>query len=584
MIKNILQAFAIFATYLFICLPAARATIIHFPPYSSSNDISFSSSDYLDIDIADSQPTNNDHIITVAVKNATPQYEVKKVYIHKCGSSNPYDCISGGADIDEFDGNSEAVYHWFDCTLIDQSSNCKFGPYPQEANLFILSQVAGPGGGLFWVGSWYTIERTCFGSIGTDCYAVENHEPQQIDVYTKTSLSAVKDQIQTRKMIPINSLWIEKIVIPAVDAIFHVSTNAFSSYDSEEVAGTQIAQSEFTDAYSFLLGSDGNIVNSAFTAFLYNPSEPVCGDGVCNLGESQTTCCYDCGCAANWYCNGGTEGNCELSSGITLTLYSTQSQFVIPDCSKDNDIIVQARLNNAPSSVTDYDLSYRLDVGGQGISDECTNPQVINNVYICTVRVPATPGCEGSGYELSPNYMDLAITYDDGSQPDKTKSMSVAFGKIVQGSFTCGDGICESSLGESNSVCCYDCSCANGKYCDTATGGPPGLCRTMPSESDLDITSYSNVHFDLHNPTAGDIVTLDVEITNKPSSLNIINEECSIGCNSCSATCTVDCGPDTSTDPSVYASTCDFSFKISDYATTNDYMLPNGRITLNLQY
>jgi len=46
--------------------------------------------------------------------------------------------------------------------------------------------------------------------------------------------------------------------------------------------------------------------------------------------------------------------------------------------------------------------------------------------------------------------------------------------------FTCGDGACDTDLGESAETCCFDCGCQNGYYCDVTSMNSPqtGVCKS----------------------------------------------------------------------------------------------------------
>lgn len=82
--------------------------------------------------------------------------------------------------------------------------------------------------------------------------------------------------------------------------------------------------------------------------------------------------------------------------------------------------------------------------------------------------------------------------------------------------FTCGNNICENDLGETRSVCCYDCGCSSGQYCDMANAQDPksGTCR--PEPSGLQILPPSVQLTDCTKPFTLNLV---LQVLNAPSNL-----------------------------------------------------------------
>ena len=86
--------------------------------------------------------------------------------------------------------------------------------------------------------------------------------------------------------------------------------------------------------------------------------------------------------------------------------------------------------------------------------------------------------------------------------------------------FTCGDGICDSDLGESSETCCLDCGCPSviqddqlvPQYCDNPDTGQP-QCKLPPSQ--LQITGPTTAVTECLAPT----IPLRVTIPNAPLSL-----------------------------------------------------------------
>lgn len=82
-------------------------------------------------------------------------------------------------------------------------------------------------------------------------------------------------------------------------------------------------------------------------------------------------------------------------------------------------------------------------------------------------------------------------------------------------SFAAGDGVCETDLGESSSVSCVDCGCAEGSYCDAATAAAAGSCR-LSSAISLDTGTEVTHTIDCTKPFRPE---LTVRVVNPPASL-----------------------------------------------------------------
>ncbi|MCJ7816803.1 MAG: hypothetical protein MUP55_03005, partial [Candidatus Aenigmarchaeota archaeon] len=194
-------------------------------------------------------------------------------------------------------------------------------------------------------------------------------------------------------------------------------------------------------------------------------------------------------------------------------------------------------------------------------------------IFTCPVTVPAVPNCQAGSYMVGPNYINLTITYSDGKNT-ATKVMAVSFPDVTIGSYTCGNGVCESSLGESPGVCCYDCGCATG-YCDVKDTAA-NSCKTDPSNGNLLAAGLAPSQFYTHTP--GDSVKFFGQVTNSPVTLAVTDDSCSLKCSrsdsqACSATCDVSCSKVSSSDPSVYNSSCSMSFTVSGYDPLKSYSL-----------
>jgi hypothetical protein len=62
--------------------------------------------------------------------------------------------------------------------------------------------------------------------------------------------------------------------------------------------------------------------------------------------------------------------------------------------------------------------------------------------------------------------------------PVTSSGVNIPISLELNPEFQCGDGKCESNLGESHETCCYDCKCLDSNYCDVVQGSPEtGVCK-----------------------------------------------------------------------------------------------------------
>jgi hypothetical protein len=85
-------------------------------------------------------------------------------------------------------------------------------------------------------------------------------------------------------------------------------------------------------------------------------------------------------------------------------------------------------------------------------------------------------------------------------------------------SYTCGDGYCETELGETQANCCYDCPCSGGYYCDIGVMG----CR---QENDISLGLYGSPDTRVSNCNEPHIINISVRINNPPTDLRVIGSE-----------------------------------------------------------
>ncbi len=104
----------------------------------------------------------------------------------------------------------------------------------------------------------------------------------------------------------------------------------------------------------------------------------------------------------------------------------------------------------------------------------------------------------------------FALPYTDG----------IVYNPIVLNlnpSFTCGNGQCETELGESSANCCYDCACTAGYYCDASSPCKriDGITLDLYGKQNTHITSCSESH----------VVNITLRLNNPPFGMQFIGKQ-----------------------------------------------------------
>ena len=585
MMRFLLQTFAVIVAGLFLGIPVSQATEITVKSGINSVVISgFSYADYVDVQVNIVSPDQ----INIAVTPTTTQYEIKRLFFYPCKSRNPGECVDQVSPVVE-NGNFDRDFNWLNCELSDVCTT--YYNFPQSGNFLVIAQVEQSDGKVFWSSLWYQISRIAYSSFNVNHYEIGNIEVNVIE----GMMNDVRDYINEYKMIPFRD-WIDPvkgIVFSGLSGLLKISSPAedinSALFSTSSVTGSKILPTSINEDYNFI-SSDSGSFNGGMTLYLRPTFE--CGNSVCEseLGETQSVCCYDCGCWAGKYCDGGIGGYCRSDELINLKLFSAP-ELQITDCTEGGTITVKVELENPPSEMVVQSFGYRLYMDGEVLADGvCPVPWTgENDVYTCVVNVPPVPGCEGSSFTLDPNYIDMSIRYSNGpSYLSKTKDMSVSFGSVSVGSYECGSRGCESGLGEDSYSCCYDCGCSEGYYCSTNQGNPSGgVCKSELTNYNFYALGWSfepkPMNFYTHT-TSGDTVKFVAQITNKPLWLNVRNPLCSMSCSECdsegtctscsgSVQCDLSCVEADSMDSSVYNSSCQLTFRIAGYNAAMDYKM-----------
>ncbi|MEM7815651.1 MAG: hypothetical protein QXN71_00855, partial [Candidatus Aenigmatarchaeota archaeon] len=528
-----LEVFAIFTSYLVFSIAFVSATNvkIYYNGIYQSPSVNYNPQSFISKDISIDPVSLN---VRINIKNAS-SVQLGKIYVYKCRGLSPGLCVSG-IQPEIAEGSFDSTYSW--AALSDRTSG-----YPQNANILVFASV--DGSVPFWTGFFYRIERTSSGN-----FVPYEYNADEIEVHAKdlSDVSLIRSFISSSKSIPINPNWVAKIVFPVAEGLYIIKTT-FSGIQSYQFSASEISQNQISGMdtdYGFVFANSSGSIFNPVTIYL-NP-DYICGNSNCETekGETQANCCLDCSCQAGYYCD--TTAGCKQISGITLSLYGTQ-QTKVSNCYQQHTINITVRINNPPTGMSVTSTVYKLGTN-PFIQTQCSGGQQTGYIFSCPVIVPAVPNCNEGTYRVGPNFINFSITYPDGKS-QKTKVLSVQFPDITIGSFSCGNLLCEESLGETQSNCCYDCGCPSG-YCNADQINPiKGSCETDPTNANLNVVGLFPSNFYTHR--SGDSVSFLAQISNAPVTISKFYPSCSISCSRndgqpCSSSCSVSCSKSESSD------------------------------------
>jgi len=241
-------------------------------------------------------------------------------------------------------------------------------------------------------------------------------------------------------------------------------------------------------AFSVQFSDVGSTVTKDLTSAFADITIPSfqCGDGVCNAEESQSTCCTDCGCPQDgMYCDINRQ-NCGELDDIVLDIL-TVDPVELTDCSPPipHVIDIGAQVQSPPSDLS-LDFVFYLEnniVQTHLMACSPVNFGADSGLFSCDLTLAELPGCQeqADGFVLGPNTLNMTISFSDGASGKLGKTLSAGFEDMsVTPTYTSGDGICETHLGESALNSCIDCPCkdelGDSYFCSVSDPTDPGTC------------------------------------------------------------------------------------------------------------
>ena len=485
--------------------------------------------------------------VVVTINSASLAHTVEKIFLFKCKLLSPVACSS--ITPVSFEAFADTELLWKD---ISQQEGA--GTYPQTANLMTLVKLRDGSGQVSWVGFWDKITRTEF-----NVFTKFNFELSEVDFHAKSFdfIAPIVSFITNFQILPFN--WASKVSFKtsplyavggdAVDIDVPILTSASPPGDTITTINKDF----------FLVSSQTTSGITSFITLNQNPSF-TCGDNVCdlNLGESSSTCCFDCGCQEGDFCDvpdvsDPEKGVCKSEGEIALTVLDP-SLPTINDCTKPIAFDLRARIENAPTSLP-KSISSTVVLNATPQKVTCTGE---GNLYSCPVQIQPTVSCGAGSFMVGPNAMDTAITFNDGKNP-KTISLSKNFSDF-QVRFNCG--------------------CPEGFFCDATRLS----CNPLGS---LSLTIVNVTSFLQNFNPAGDSITVVAKINNPPSDLAVTGVTYNLGTlykdsspilNQTTGSVTCSGGP-----PS-HLYTCIIPVSISGYSHTFAYFFKGNKITFSVAF
>ncbi|MFH1978231.1 MAG: Ig-like domain-containing protein [Candidatus Aenigmatarchaeota archaeon] len=553
--KHILTLIAVFMSSLMLTTPIAYATtinIIHSGQIKSTVSLDFDDIINKQVTISHSpaDTTWTDVKAQIRISRSSLLHSIKKVYIYKCKSLSPQDCLKT-TPID-FETFVDTELSW---SFVAESTG---NPWPETANLLTLVKTEDSDGNIIWVGSVDTLQRTNYNqfssAVSQDLGVMEFH------VDSLDLVQPVKTFIDNFHMIPFT--WASKVVFKSASNLYVTggSREALDSpplvFQPADIPGNTI--DAIGDEFTFVFPRSGNDLISPIT-LNKNPSF-TCGNGVQEtlLGETSANCCFDAGCpGAEEYCD--VSSGSDPSTGVCKGLTNVAIEFipvVVPQvdvCGNTIDFDVNFRVTNPPSELPST-ISSVITIDGEKKFVTCAGN---SGFYTCPVSVVPTTTCGQGQFTLTGNKIEFTLTYMDGPN-QLSKGFTSSFSDI--------------SLN-------YECSCGTGQYCDTSVKECKQILVTLGRPT-LQTPYIEN--FDLDGD-GKEPITLTIPINNPPYGMQIQSSTFTLGTISADGvTIPGPSGPMSCTGTGPYV--CTFDLSLSGYDHEKRYVVTGNTVEFTVTF
>ncbi|MBI4182229.1 MAG: hypothetical protein HY520_04655 [Candidatus Aenigmarchaeota archaeon] len=428
--------------------------------------------------------------VLVTVNSASLSHTVERIFLYKCKLLDPAECTQV-TPID-FQTYANVELLWSDISAPEGP-----GTYPQGAHLMTLVKVRDSQGGTSWVSFWDRIRRTdyqTFTQFRDDLDQVDFHAAEQ------GLVDPAKNFIQNFQMLPFN--WAEKVIFQGASSLFAVGGDG-QELESHRTTSASPPGNQITSISKefFMVFSEASTGTTNAVTLNQNPSFS-CGDGICDsaLGESPSSCCFDCGCSlSGQYCDlpaGQPEGGvCRLEDDIRMNILPPAIP-PVTDCNKPIQVDLPVQILNPPETLAATLTSLAtLNQTPQTVS--CTGDGVF---YTCPLVIQPPVRCGATTFSVGPNSLNLTLSYEDG--PNRvTRVLSSPFADLPIP---------------------LSCGCPEGFFCDA--GKFVCSAASSISLSVLNVTSFLPAF-----NASGDIVKLAARINNPPSDLAVTGVQYTLG-------------------------------------------------------
>jgi len=481
-----LETFAIIVCYILVAWPLASATNVNIifngqtqatAELSISNLLNKRITHYHD----PSDVTWTDVDVEISLSSASEQYTIERIYLYACQDLDPIECAR--KEPIKYDHYINDALSWK--TISKREGT---GTYPQVANLLSIIKLVGPNDRVSWVGSWDVVKRTKY-----DTFNTYSHDISSLDFFAKSADFVVpaKSFIEGYQMLPFN--WADKVVLTG-----STSRHSLGASDSElmsvppqfQTAQPQNNQIETINKdFYFVMPDTSSGIGIPVTINL-NPSFS-CGDNICeiDLGETRETCCFDCGCLANEYCDisdDGEAGSCRNEDTVSIQAQSLAMP-TVTDCSIPFESNIKVRVNTPPSSLSDGISAY-ISLDDTVFTSACAKSA--GPEYTCPINLDPEMRCGSGTRQKGPNTVNVTLNYNDGPNV-VSNELSTTFPALT---------------------ITYDCACQEGYYCDAGEA----RCK---SEASVGLQILNATTYLRNFNAAGDNIVVTAKVTNPPTDL-----------------------------------------------------------------